>query len=88
MVTALAHVIVTEGSIDEAFIRARCDWDEYLAYADFAADPKHSPEATEALTGVPAGELRKAARLSPLPAATARSITGWASPSIPRARPR
>jgi len=63
VVTALAHVIVTEGLIDEAFIRSRCDWDEYLAYAEFAADPKHSPEATEALTGVPADELRKAARL-------------------------
>ncbi|MBA85956.1 MAG: formate dehydrogenase subunit alpha [Rhodobacteraceae bacterium] len=63
VVTALAHVIVTEGLYDEAFIRARCDWDEFQEYAEFASDPRHSPESVEALTGVPADELRAAARL-------------------------
>ena len=63
VVTALAHVIVTEGLMDEEFIRTRCDWDEFQDYAEFASDPAHSPEATEALTGVPAAELRAAARL-------------------------
>ncbi len=63
VVTALSHVIVTEGLMDEAFIRERCDWDEFAEYAEFVADPRHSPEATELLTGVPAAELRAAARL-------------------------
>jgi formate dehydrogenase major subunit len=63
VVTALAHVIVTEGLFDEDFIRTRCDWDEFQDYAEFIARPHHSPEATEALTGVPAAELRAAARL-------------------------
>ncbi|MCC0033468.1 MAG: formate dehydrogenase subunit alpha, partial [Brucellaceae bacterium] len=63
VVTALAHVIVTEGLMDEDFIRTRCDWDEFQDYAEFAADPANSPEATEAPTGVPAAELRAAARL-------------------------
>jgi len=63
VVTALAHVIVTEALYDEAFIRARCDWDEFQEYAEFASDPRHSPEAIEDLTGVPAKELRAAARL-------------------------
>ncbi|WP_425417750.1 formate dehydrogenase subunit alpha [Oricola indica] len=63
VMTALSHVIVTEGLIDEAFIRERCDWDEFQDYAEFVSDEKHSPEATEAYTGVPAGELRAAARL-------------------------
>jgi formate dehydrogenase major subunit len=63
VVTALAHVIVTEGIYDEAFIRERCDWDEFQDYAEFVSDPAHSPEAVEALTGVPADEMRKAARL-------------------------
>jgi formate dehydrogenase major subunit len=63
VVTALAHVIVTEGLTDERFIRTRCDWDEFVDFAEFAADPRHSPEATELLTGVPAAELRAAARL-------------------------
>lgn len=63
VVTSLAHVIVTEGLMDEAFIRERCDWDEFQEYAEFVSDPRHSPEVNEMLTGVPAEELRKAARL-------------------------
>ncbi|PLL14498.1 formate dehydrogenase subunit alpha [Tabrizicola sp. TH137] len=63
VVTAIAHVIVTEGLFDEAFIRDRCDWDEFQDYAEFVSDPRHSPEATQFLTGVKADELRAAARL-------------------------
>ena len=63
VVTALAHVIVTEDLFDEAFIRERCDWDEFQDYAEFVADPRHAPEAIEDLTGVPAADLRAAARL-------------------------
>ncbi|WP_373356415.1 formate dehydrogenase subunit alpha [Pseudoroseicyclus sp. CXY001] len=63
VMTALAHVIVTEGLVDRAFIQERCDWDEFLAYAEFVSEERHSPEATEAQTGVPAGELRAAARM-------------------------
>ncbi len=63
VVTALSHVIVTEGLMDEAFIRERCDWDEFREYAEFVAQDRHSPEATQLLTGVPADELRAAARL-------------------------
>jgi formate dehydrogenase major subunit len=63
VVTALAYVIVTEKLYDEEFIRTRCDWNEFLDYAEFVSNPKHSPEATELLTGVPAEELRGAARL-------------------------
>ena len=60
---AMAHVIVTEGLVDEAFVRERCDWDEFLDWTSFVAEPRNSPEAMEALTGVPAGDLRAAARL-------------------------
>ncbi|WP_304619163.1 formate dehydrogenase subunit alpha [Paracoccus sediminilitoris] len=63
VVSAMAHVIVTEGLMDEAYIRDRCDWDEFQHYAEFIRDPRHAPEATEALTGVPATDLRAAARL-------------------------
>ncbi|GAA6149219.1 formate dehydrogenase subunit alpha [Pseudooceanicola nitratireducens] len=62
VVSAIAHVIVTEGLADEDFIRARCDWDDYAQYADFIRDPRHAPETTELLTGVPAQALREAAR--------------------------
>jgi formate dehydrogenase major subunit len=63
VLTAMAHVIVTEGLADEAFVRERCDWDEYRDWAEFVADPRHSPEAVEQLTTVPAADLRAAARL-------------------------
>ena len=63
VVTAIAHTIVTEGLFDEEFIRTRCDWDEFQDYAEFVSDPRHSPEATQFLTGVKADELRAAARL-------------------------
>ena len=63
VVTALAHVIVTEKLYNETFIRERCDWDEFTDYAEFISNPEMSPEAVEGLTGVPASEMRAAARL-------------------------
>ena len=63
VLTAMAHVIVTEGLVDEAFVRTRCDWDEFQDWAAFVANPDRSPEAVEAQTGVPAEAVREAARL-------------------------
>ena len=63
MLTALAHVIVTEKLYDESFIRERCDWDEFADWAEFVSDPSRSPEAIEPLTGVIPDEVRAAARL-------------------------
>ena len=63
VLTALAHVIVTEGQADEAYVRERCDLQAYAHWAEFVSLPQNSPEATEAVTGVPAADLRAAARL-------------------------
>ena len=63
IVTALAHVIVTEGLFDETFIRERCDWDEFQDYAEFVSQPQNAPEAVQFLTGVKPEEVRAAARL-------------------------
>ena len=63
VVTSLAHVIVTEGLVNEKFVRERCDWDEFQDWAAFVADKRHSPEEVEKLTGVPAESIRGAARL-------------------------
>ncbi len=63
VMTAMAHVVVTEGLADEAFVRERCDWDEFQDWAAFVAEPRHSPEAVAEITGVPAETLRAAARL-------------------------
>ncbi len=60
-VNSMAHVVVTDGLHDETFLRERCEnVDSYLA---FIADPVNSPEATAEITGIPAEELRAAARL-------------------------
>ncbi len=63
VVTALAHVIVTEKLYDETFIRERCDWDEFQHWADFVSLPQNSPEMVAKLSGVPAETIRGAARL-------------------------
>lgn len=63
LINAFAHVIVTEGLMDEAFVNARCDVASFAKWETFIAQEQHSPEATEAITGVPASELRAAARL-------------------------
>jgi formate dehydrogenase major subunit len=63
LLNALAHVVVTEGLIDQAYIRARCDLEAFESWARFVALDKNAPETSAALTGVPAGEVRAAARL-------------------------
>ena len=61
MVNALSHVVVTEGLTDESFVASRCEgFDEW---AEFIAREENSPEAVESITGVPAEDLREAARL-------------------------
>ena len=63
ILTAMAHVIVTEGLADEAFIRDRCDWEEYNHWAEFVSQERNSPEFLAPVTGVDADTLRGAARL-------------------------
>jgi formate dehydrogenase major subunit len=63
LVTAMAHVIVTEGLANDAFATARCEVESYAQWKEFVARDEHSPEATESITGVPADEVRGAARL-------------------------
>jgi formate dehydrogenase major subunit len=63
VLTALAHVIVTEGLVNEQFVRERCDWSEFEHWASFVSEPQNSPEAVAKVSGVPAAEVRAAARL-------------------------
>ena len=63
VLTAMAHVIVTEGLANETFIRERCDWDEYAHWAEFVSEPRNSPETLMSVTTVPPQLLREAARL-------------------------
>jgi formate dehydrogenase major subunit len=63
VLTALAHVIVTEGLVDETFVKERCDPDAFAEWSAFVAEARNSPEALESTTHVPAALVRGAARL-------------------------
>jgi formate dehydrogenase major subunit len=63
VINALAHVVVTEGLTREDYVAERCERESYERWKKFVADPANSPEAMEPVTGVPAAEIRGAARL-------------------------
>ena len=63
VINAMAHVIVTEGLVHDDFVAERCDATSFAQWRDFIAQPENSPEATEAFSGVPADDVRHAARL-------------------------
>ena len=63
MLTGLAHVIVTEGLVKEQFVRERCEREAFEDWAEFVSQPKYSPESIAKITGVPAENIRAAARL-------------------------
>ena len=63
LLNALAHTIVTEGLEDKSYIRERCELPEYEKWSTFISDDRHSPENTELHSGVPAEDVRGAARL-------------------------
>ena len=63
VITAMAHVVVTEGLVNEAYVDERFDTKSFNEWREFVSRPENSPEAFEEVTGVPAAELRAAARL-------------------------
>ena len=63
LLNALAHVVVTEGLTKDAYVAERCEADSYARWKAFVAEARNSPEASEGITGVPAANVRRAARL-------------------------
>ncbi|MCB6184192.1 formate dehydrogenase subunit alpha [Leeia sp. TBRC 13508] len=63
MLNALSHVIATEGLIAEEFVAERCDMVSFNKWREFVSQAENSPEALESITGVPAADVRAAARL-------------------------
>lgn len=63
VVNALAHVIVTEDLVDREFVELRCDPQTFSQWEDFIRQSENSPETAAEMSGVPAEEIRKAARL-------------------------
>ena len=63
MMNAFAHVVVTEGLVDEGFVRERCDLESFEEWREFAAGPENAPEVVQEITGAAATDIRSAARL-------------------------
>ena len=63
ILTAMAHVVVTEGLVNEKFVRERCNWDEFSDWAAFVSERRNSPEEVAKISGVSAETIRAAARL-------------------------
>ena len=63
MINALAHVAVSEGLIDEEYVNERCDLDSFAAWKTCVLREENSPEAVAPIAGVPAEDIRAAARL-------------------------
>lgn len=63
LINAMAHVIATEGLLDEAFIKERCDLPSFAEWLDFIRGEENAPENVAAITDVPAEDIRAAARL-------------------------
>jgi formate dehydrogenase major subunit len=63
LINSLAHVVVTEGLVNEQFVAERCEPVDYTLWREFVSRAENSPEAMEQHTGVPAADVRAAARL-------------------------
>jgi len=63
IINALAHVIVTEGLVNESFVAERCEEKAFHEWRAFVSQAENAPEAMEAVTGVSAAHIREAARL-------------------------
>ena len=62
VVNAISHVVVTDGLVDRAFVEQRCNPESFRAWEAFIRLPENSPETLEQTTGVPADQIRAAAR--------------------------
>ena len=63
VINALAHVIVSEGLIDEEYVQERCDLESFEAWKAMILKPENSPEEVAVVAGVDAETIRAAARL-------------------------
>lgn len=63
IVNAMAHTILEEGLHDHAFVQERCEAESFAQWQDFIRRPENSPEAVAVVSGVPAEEIRAAARM-------------------------
>ncbi|NWG92034.1 MAG: formate dehydrogenase subunit alpha [Parvularculaceae bacterium] len=63
LINAFAHVVATQGLVAQSFVDERCDLASFREWLDFIKRPENSPERVSSITGVPAADIRAAARL-------------------------
>ncbi|MCB1741184.1 MAG: molybdopterin-dependent oxidoreductase, partial [Gammaproteobacteria bacterium] len=63
LINTIAHVLATDGLLDLDFVRERCEPSAFEQWLEFIKAPENAPETTARITGVPADQVRAAARL-------------------------
>jgi formate dehydrogenase major subunit len=63
IINAIAQVCITEGFVDDDYVAKRCDTESFEAWKACILKPEYSPEAVAKISGVPAEDIRGAARL-------------------------
>ena len=63
LMNAFAHVVASENLIDHDFVARRCDLESFHDWLEFAKAPANAPENVADGLGVPAEDIRAAARL-------------------------
>jgi len=63
IINALAHVVVSEGLVDEDYVRERCDTESFDAWKTMILKPENSPQEVSKVSGVAAEDIRAAGRL-------------------------
>ena len=86
LINSLAHVIVSEGLVNEEFVKQRCDLESFAQWRAFVAQPHNSPDAMQPITGVPAASVRAAARLRRATRLVSSSAAAGSLWPVPRER--
>ena len=63
VLNSISHVIVREKLYNEAFIRARCEWNEFETWCDLVGSDRYAPEVIGPEAGLDPADIRKAARI-------------------------
>ena len=63
VINALAHTIVKENLVDEAYVKERCDMESFDAWKQCVLKPENDPDNVASIAGVDAQSIKDAARL-------------------------
>jgi formate dehydrogenase major subunit len=63
VLNSISHVIVREGLYREAFVRERCEWEEFEGWMALVGDERYAPERVGPQARIDPEAIRQAARL-------------------------